>query len=657
MRVSLVPSLLYHPYSEKAYADFPLGVLTIATVFERRGATVSIPDLNLAILDGHLSYHDRFYEAAADWVLAGGPDVVGFSTLCTSFLQTLRIAEQVRRRAPDTLILLGGPNTTFLAKPVVKELPHIVDAVICGEGEIATNSLITALEAGIPLEGVPGVLTPRWPADRGCSPALIEDLDQAPPPAWHLYPVEHGLEKGYWSGIEIEAGRGCPFSCTFCTTSKFWGRRHRVKSAAFLVNEILGLSKRFGVTSFSMVHDLFTCRRSWVEEVCGRFIAAGSPVRFSISARADTLTPALLSQLAAAGCRDIYIGIESGSPRMQLVIRKRLDLESVRQVVAFTQQSGIRATASFMMGFPEEEREDLEPTLELFCLYKIQERAQLHLLALYPGIELVSDFRSLQLDEHLPDGALNLHTSEDLEWVRARPELFLNYYHLETKIDRELLKRIQTYYLSITSYVAHLLAKRYLGLSLFECAVSWLESTSVRFDAARINVETMQELAGDAARHLQARYAERGAQTLFDDICLFQRASRSVLERAQRGMPDPDAWAGGTLRLGLLSPIEVIDLTYDIPALVEGLTAKQAPELVSGHFKYVLYMQADRVRFRRLDRTSARFLALCLEGWSLPEVTAELAKDLPADAFDLAAPLVCARTAADFLRDGILQRL
>lgn len=665
MRASLVPSLLYHPYTEQPYADFPLGILTIATVLERRGLDVAVKDLNLEVLDGRLRYGGGFYEAAADWILDTDPDVVGFSSLCTSFLQALRLAEAVRARKPDAFIVFGGPNVSFVAEPTLAAFSGVVDAVVRGEGEVVTDLLIEALQEGRPLDKVPGLLV-RGKVRPSCDkdhPGLVDDLDQLPPPAWHLYPVRHGLDRGYWAGFEIEAGRGCPFACTFCTTSLFWERRYRVKSARFLVEEILELSRAFGVQSFAMVHDLFTCRKRWVEEVCDEFIARGSPVNWSMSARTDSLTPDLVDRLARAGCRDIYFGVESGSPRMQAIIKKRLKLDSVRSILRSVQDHGVRATTSFILGFPQEELEDLEGSLDMFCAYKTQERAQLHLLALYPGIQLVDDLSDLHFDEHLPDGALNLHTERDLKWVRSHPDIFLNYYYLGTRIDRDLLKRIQGYYIATTSYLAHLAAKHCLGERLVDLARAWLDTTTVTFDASRLHVDKLREMADDIAVALRGVFARHGQADVFDDMCRFQRVCYALREQAAdwetlvpHPFPEPDA-PGLTTRLALRSPIQVIELRYDIPILAEAIVHGRPCSLVPGRHRYLVYIVNDRVRFLRLNRFSAQFLAFCLEGHDLETIAGSMGVEAAETAAPdgLATTAACAWTARELVAAGVLQ--
>src|SRR6202011_3506203 len=100
------------------------------------------------------------------------------------------------------------------------------DVVVRNEGELVLSPLLHGLAASS-LEAVSGI-TYR-DADRIVANAdahMVENLDILPPADYSHYPIrELGL-----TSLRIEAGRGCPFECTFCSTAEFFGRRYRLKS-------------------------------------------------------------------------------------------------------------------------------------------------------------------------------------------------------------------------------------------------------------------------------------------------------------------------------------------------------------------------------------------------------------------------------------------
>ena len=141
--------------------------------------------------------------------------------------------------------------------------------------------------------------------------------------------------------------------------------------------------------------------------------------------------------LASAGCNHIYLGIESGSPRIQKLIRKNLDLQRAVETVKLISEAGIEFTASFIMGFPEETMSDLLKTVDLMLSLRYagtgNESIQLHLLAPAPGTLLHHNNRlNLRFDGRFSDIALPNLLPDDLELITRHPDVFSAYYYYDT---------------------------------------------------------------------------------------------------------------------------------------------------------------------------------------------------------------------------------
>ena len=138
------------------------------------------------------------------------------------------------------------------------------------------------------------------------------------------------------------------------------------------------------------MHDLFTVSRKKVLEFCDA--VAGSGYTWKCSARMDCVDDALLEAMYQSGCREIYYGIEAGTERMQVISQKKLDLALFNPTLDVTQRLGMPATVSFITGFPQEEQEDQDGTLDLMgsCFYRNSTplNVQLHLLMPEPGTQL-----------------------------------------------------------------------------------------------------------------------------------------------------------------------------------------------------------------------------------------------------------------------------
>jgi radical SAM superfamily enzyme YgiQ (UPF0313 family) len=337
---------------------------------------------------------------------------------------------------PDLPVLLGGPHATILHREILERFRSF-DLVVRNEAEQTLPPLLDRLP-GKDIGDLPGVSYRSRYGDVICNSGspIIEDLDQLPVPAYDCYPIpELGL-----AGIRVEAGRGCPFSCTFCSTASFFGRSYRLKSTARLLAEMDGLNSIYGFNSFRLNHDLFTVNRKKVVEFCHAMLERD--YTWSCSARVDCVDPDLLELMWQAGCRDLYFGIESGTARMQTISRKRLDLELVEPTLDVTSRLGIRTVTSFITGYPEEEKEDQDSTVNLaarlLCRPDRLNESQLHLMVPEPGTQLIAEYgKQLFYDGYITDFNFPWLESDDRSLLAGDPVIFANHHYFPSRLPRD----------------------------------------------------------------------------------------------------------------------------------------------------------------------------------------------------------------------------
>lgn len=435
----------------------PLGVLCLASVLQGDGIDTGVVDLDrlftawLGESDGGREGGD-FSETVAAKLADAAARRFGFSSISSSYPLTLRIATTLKRLRPEAHIVLGGPQASATAEETLQAFPA-VDIVVRGEGELSLPPLIGALAAGEDLRPVAGVVfrTPGGIVRTPDSP-LLTDLDSLPLPAFGALP--HLAEYG---SLPLEAGRGCPFACTFCSTSRFFRHGFRTKSARRLVGQILEVQARHGVGSFELVHDNFTVKRDRVVEFCEMLLETGARVTWSCSARTDCVDDDLLDLMRRAGCRGIFFGVESGSDRMQGIIRKGLDLEEARARIRHANRRKIEAAVALIAGFPEETMEDLGRTVHFFVdvlRYDFVE-PQLSLLSPLAGTPIYLQHRErLILDDIVSDMAFQGFEQDALEaeMVAAHPGVFSGYYSIPTPwLDRRYVHELRLFLLNLRS--------------------------------------------------------------------------------------------------------------------------------------------------------------------------------------------------------------
>lgn len=352
----------FRPSSDVMYSFAPVGLLSLVASLRRADPDIdaSLFDLNRQVAAGRIALDAGFYSIIADDLLQQDPDVIGFMTECDSYHHVLQICDALKARSPRCHIILGGPHASVVAEKTLARW-RSVDAIVIGEGELSLVEHLESLSSGLE-HAVPGVVRRLLDGRiiHGGPRQQIEELDGLPIAAYDLYPASSEEE------IFIEAGRGCPFPCEFCSTAPYWQRKHRVKSPERLLEEIASLKAMFGTRRVHFTHDLFTANRKWVEAVCAAFTAAGAPVKWTCSARTDTVDRALLDRMAKAGCDAIYFGLESGSTRILKNIRKDIPLEQSFATLSDCRSVGIAANVGFIVGFPDEDEQSMQETFAAY---------------------------------------------------------------------------------------------------------------------------------------------------------------------------------------------------------------------------------------------------------------------------------------------------
>jgi len=324
-------------------------------------ADVTVIDSNEA-LRRHLVCGGEFsdyVEWLADEIASMTPDWVGFSSICSCYHVTLSIVEALKRRSPELTVVLGGPQASATAQATLRECSG-VDFVLCGEAERSIGAFLE--HARVAPERVPGL---AWRRDgQVCVNAAASppDMEATPAPAFDLW------DFGQVAGMPLEVGRGCPFSCRFCSTSGYFGHQYRVKPPKRVVAEALELRSRYGCETVELIHDHLGAHKDVFLALCAAWRSEPGleGVGWTCSLRADAVDGEVVETLRSSGCTAVFIGVETGSERMQRVVGKRLRLDRAREALRRLSEAGLKCKVAFIGGFPEETAEDFSATLSFF---------------------------------------------------------------------------------------------------------------------------------------------------------------------------------------------------------------------------------------------------------------------------------------------------
>jgi len=243
-------------------------------------------------------------------------------------------------------------------------------AVILGEGEITAADLADRLLRHEPVDSVQGVAyrDESGAVRRTAARPFIKSLDELPFPAWDLVDTDRYRRiwmsrHGYYS-MNIATTRGCPYHCNWCA-KPIYGQRYATRTPKAVVDEMAWLQERFAPDHLWVVDDVFGLKPGWVEEFAALVHQRRVRIPFRCLMRADQVTPAVASALAAAGCRTLWMGAESGSQKVLDAMEKGLGVDDIRNANRFLKAEGIAVGVFLQFGYPGETWSDIEATLSL----------------------------------------------------------------------------------------------------------------------------------------------------------------------------------------------------------------------------------------------------------------------------------------------------
>lgn len=366
----------YYPISETPSP--PLGLSYLAGALEAAGVETRILDLVVMPHEGP----EPLARALADFQ----PQLVGVTAVTMNIHEALAAVRQVKAADPGIVTVLGGPHATFRAAETLDETPAL-DLVVRGEGEATLVELAAAGARPAAWGKIPG-LTFRSKggtvatADR----ALIEPLDNLPPPARHRVPL--GRYRTLGMPVSITTSRGCPFRCVFCVGRRMVGPKPRFRSPSRVVDEMEALVG-LGFPQVNVADDLFTFRPDHCRAVCAEIRRRGLAVRWSSFARVDTVSVDLLREMHETGCHAVSFGVESGDPGILKTIRKGITPAQVEAAVEMCAAAGMEAHASFILGLPGETSATIEATLAFAERMRAKGLSYgFHLLCPFPGTDV-----------------------------------------------------------------------------------------------------------------------------------------------------------------------------------------------------------------------------------------------------------------------------
>ena len=319
------------PYTtriSKRYFPFPFNMAYADAYLREKEVDSTLRDSIL-----HLDEYQDFFGFASTY------DYVAIETSAASWKNDYYVAKELSKKSR---VILVGMHATAFADELIKSKE--IFAVLKGEYE---RNLYACL-----MEKIGGIYDfDEW-----------EDIDDAPFPTRdenvYLYRTpRHPLAVNMWGS------RGCPFRCSFCYATCFQQKtRYRPHSPERIGSEIEDVLKRLPKIRFIFFDDdTFNIGDKRIREISK--IMKNFKLPWGAMCRADTCNLETFKIMKESGCKEVKIGIESGSQRiLGDIINKRLNLKAAKKIVMELKKMGFHVHGTFMYGFPTETIEETQMT-------------------------------------------------------------------------------------------------------------------------------------------------------------------------------------------------------------------------------------------------------------------------------------------------------
>lgn len=348
----------------------PLATLQVVSLLRAAGHRVSFFD---AMLAEGIEEYDRLLES-------GAPQLVLFYEDNFNFLSKMCLAT-MRRAACDMIgsarrakarVIAAGADVTDAPAPYLRAG---ADLALVGEGLSALLELLPRVDSDPDIgtqawiRGLSGVASMNAgkliAATGGRGMALAQTAGLA---AWDLVDIEHYRSvwmkaHGYFS-LNMAASRGCSFRCTWCS-KPIWGNQYLQRSPLEVAAEMAHLKRAFNPDHIWFADDIFGFRVDWVAQFGDATRLANAQIPFSIQTRADLISERMAAALGDAGCKEAWIGAESGSQTILDSMNKGTTVEELLTARERLKSVGIRVGFFIQLGYIDEQIEDILATRDL----------------------------------------------------------------------------------------------------------------------------------------------------------------------------------------------------------------------------------------------------------------------------------------------------
>ena len=342
----------YKRYDISLGTGAPFGLLLLATVLEKNG-------FRTRIIDGQVCDCNAELERE---LVKNDVSCVGVSVMSSQYKHAAELSMLAKRLRNGIPVVWGGFHPTILPEKTISNT--FIDYIIRGEGDKAFLKLCRMLGGSGRIEDVGNAVYRRDGKIVRNELEQLSSFEELPRLNWDLLDdAEKYVRKVNPLGektrsINILAGLGCNFQCTFCHNAIFM-KRHRIRNAGDMIEEMRSLGKKYNIVEFGLVDENFFGDKGRIEDFLQFLEKDDHHFKWSSTLRANYVTSGylnepMLKRIYAAGGYYFGVGAESGNEFVLKKLKKGIKPENVINLATWTRNAGIAVTYSFIVGIPGE---------------------------------------------------------------------------------------------------------------------------------------------------------------------------------------------------------------------------------------------------------------------------------------------------------------
>ncbi len=372
----------------------PAGLLCLASVLLKEGYQVEIIDP--AIVPDYLSA----IAARLDDAICFGISLLT-GPMIASAVKASRMVKQIRPHLP---VIFGGWHPSLLVEQTLRE--PFVDIIIRNQGELTLLEVLQRISAGNGFDGVAGCSYKTGGILRHNPDRPIVPLTSLPMPAYELVDFDAYEKITGERKLPYASSVGCPYACSYCTDSVFYGRKFNAQSAQRVIKEVTHLVATHHLREVALLDSNFLVDNRRALDIARGFIDSSLKFHWTFQTSTDLMRrlsddDAVL--LGRSGVTRIGFGVESGSARvLQAMNKPHQNMRDAFETARKCRKAGIRATYNLIFGFPHETEADLYQTFRAMGNIASQFENlsfSANIFTPYPGIPIWPELKALGVKE------------------------------------------------------------------------------------------------------------------------------------------------------------------------------------------------------------------------------------------------------------------